>query len=102
MQNNRVDIIKHIGLKTRCESAEAVHTEADTKPSHSQVSSKKVSYLGEHLLGGKSFDVSDSSGCSLFELDSLEYLMHVKSVISAGRLHLFVLTVTTHLFVQLV
>ena len=55
-------------------------------------------YLSEHLLLSESLDVSDGSGSSLLELNALKSLVHVKSVISASWLHLFVLSVTTHLY----
>ena len=43
--------------------------------------------LGVHLLLGESLHLSDSSGGSLLEGDTLESLVHVESVVSGNRLH---------------
>ena len=43
--------------------------------------------LSVHLLGGEPLDVSDRAGCALLELNSLESLMQMKSVIAASGLH---------------
>merc|ERR1719409_206390 len=49
--------------------------------------------LGEHLLLGETFDVSNATGSSLLELDTLESLVEVESVVSASGLHFFSLSV---------
>ena len=59
--------------------------------------SKSGTYRSEHLFLGETFDVSNASGCSLFELDTLESLVEVESVVSASGLHLFSLSVFRHL-----
>ncbi len=43
--------------------------------------------LGVHFGGGETFDVTDATGGSLLELDSVEELVHVNSVVAAGGLH---------------
>ena len=47
-----------------------------------------ITYLDVHLLSGESSDVADGTGSSTLELDSLESLVHVQSVVSASRLQL--------------
>ena len=54
-------------------------------------------YLSVHLLGGEPLDVSDRAGCALLELNSLESLMQMKSVIAASGLHFLFLSSTGHL-----
>lgn len=49
--------------------------------------------LGVHFFGGETFDVSDTTGSSFLELDSMESLVKMKSVISASGLHFFSLSV---------
>ena len=44
-------------------------------------------YLREHLLLSKLPDGFDGLGSSLLELDALESLVHVESVVTAGWLH---------------
>lgn len=50
---------------------------------------RKSAYLGVHLLLSESADVPDSTGSSLFELDSLESLVEVQSVVTARGLKFF-------------
>ncbi len=45
-----------------------------------------MSYLSEHLSHGELSDLSDSSGSSLLELDTVESLVEVDSVISGNGL----------------
>ena len=51
-----------------------------------------------HLLSGESTDIPDGTRSSLLELDALESLMHVKSVVPAGRLHLCLPHLTTNIY----
>lgn len=44
--------------------------------------------LGVHLSGGETFDVTNATGSSLLELDSVEELVYVDGVVAAGGLHL--------------
>ena len=44
-------------------------------------------YLCEHLLLSKLPDSLDGLGSSLLELNALESLVHVESVVTAGWLH---------------
>ena len=56
-----------------------------------------VAYLGEHNFVSEFLDHSDASGCSLLELDALESLVEVESVISASSLKFFLLSVFAHI-----
>ena len=47
-----------------------------------------VAYIGVHNLSGEFLDESDALGGSLLELDALESLVEVESVVSARGLHL--------------
>ena len=49
---------------------------------------RSQTYLGVHLLLSESADVSNGAGSSLLELDSLESLVHVERVVTAGWLQL--------------
>ena len=44
-------------------------------------------YLREHLLLSKLSDSLDGLWSSLLELDSLEFLVHIERVVTAGWLH---------------
>ena len=48
-----------------------------------------MTYLGVHLLCCEAADVSDGTGCALFELHSMESFVQVKGVVPARRLHFF-------------
>ena len=63
----------------------------------SKTKSISGTYLGEHFFGSETFDVSDATGSSLLELDALESLVKVESVVSASGLHFFSLSVFSHL-----
>ena len=48
---------------------------------------RSKTYLGEHLLGSESLDVSNCTRSSLLELDAVEHLVDVQGVVAAGGLH---------------
>ena len=54
-------------------------------------------YLGEHLLGRESLDVSNGAGSSLLELNSLQALVQIDSVVAARGLHLLLSSFFYHL-----
>ena len=49
-------------------------------------------YLGEHLLSSESLDVSNGTGSSLLELNTLQSLVQVERVVTACSLHLRLLS----------
>ena len=53
---------------------------------------RNVTYLGVHLLSGESLALSDGTGRSLLERNTLESLVQVQSVISDSVLHLLLTT----------
>ncbi len=66
-------------------------------PDESVEASVNTDVLGEHLLGSEALDVADATRSSLLELDSVEKLMDVDGVVTAGGLqfslsHLFLLS----------
>ena len=55
-------------------------------------------YLSVHLLGSESLDISNRSGSSVFEADSLESFVHVEGIVSGSDCHLLLFVFcTSHL-----
>ena len=59
------------------------------QPDESVETSVNADILGVHLLGGKALDVTDATWGSLLELDTVEQLVDVDSVVAASWLQFF-------------
>lgn len=56
-------------------------------PDESVETGVNADILGVHLLGGEALNVTDATGSSLLELDTVEHLVNVDGVVAACGLH---------------
>ena len=64
------------------------HVSDTVGPDESVETGIDTNVVGEHLLGGKTLDVTDASWGTLLELDAVEHLVDVEGIVTAGGLHL--------------